>query len=938
VALTSRRTQGTGGALFLGALGMAYLLLAKFGLALASLHPNASPIWPPSGLALASCLLWGNRVWPAIASGAFLAGAMTFGSIATSMAIAIGNTLEGVVTASLVARWCTRDEPFGTPTHVVVYSGVAFAPGTVISATVGVGSLVLAGYADPSKFGDIWFTWWLGDVGGLLVVAPIIILWANANVFSFDRDEVLRMAWLMVATIAVGLVAFSPLIEQTPRRGVFAFLAIGPLLWAALRYSQRDTATVVLVLSSFAIWGTVANKGPFAGANLNDSFLLLLMFVISTAVPSMVLSADVSVRRQAQWRKALLVRKLQHRIKNVLAARKDLAETLEALGVSEARSRAQAEQLRAVSDELSTTLNTAGIGIARCSRDLRYLRANDTYATIVGLPLGEIIGRPMAEVMGEAAFTTIRPYLERVLAGERVEYECVVALNKRVEKSFFRVVCVPDRDLDGSVIGWIACVADITSSKRAEARLAERNAQLDLAGKIAKIGSFTYDNATQKIQLTPGCVAIYGLPEGTLEISRDHWRTLVHPADLPRMDAIARRAFTNRESELVLEFRILRHGEVRWIESRSLISYNEAGKPIRRIGAQIDVTERKLAEQAQTDRNAQLALAGRAVLVGRYAYDVRKGTVQVSEGYVAIHGLPAATTETPYSEWRTRVHPEDLARAEGLRDQAFADRRKEDNAEYRIVLSNGEVRWIERRGSISYGADGRPERVVGVNIDVTDRKRAEERQRVLIAELDHRVKNALATVSSVVSQTGVGSRSVANFVAALDGRLRSMATTHELLSSGRWQGISLTELIRHELAPYATRHNTKISGPEVVLRPEAGQAMAMVLHELATNAAKHGALSTKKGRVSIRWDRPLNGHPPRLVLEWQEIDGPAVEAPGKPSYGTSTIRDLIPYELGGAVDFVLAPDGVKCRLELPADWLSNHVERVPGTGGPAGLQ
>jgi len=284
------------------------------------------------------------------------------------------------------------------------------------------------------------------------------------------------------------------------------------------------------------------------------------------------------------------------------------------------------------------------------------------------------------------------------------------------------------------------------------------------------------------------------------------------------------------------------------------------------------------------------------------------------------------------------VHREDLARAEGLRDQAFAERWKEDNAEYRIILSNGEVRWIERRGSISYGEDGRPERVVGVNIDVTDRKRAEERQHVLIAELDHRVKNALATVSSVVSQTGVGSRSVANFVAALDGRLRSMATTHELLSSSRWQGISLTELIRHELAPYATRHNTKISGPEVVLRPEAGQAMAMVLHELATNAAKYGALSTKEGRVSIQWDRRQNGHPLRLVLEWQEIGGPPVVAPDKSSFGTSTIRNLIPYELGGTVDFTLAAEGVRCRVEVPADWLGSDGESVSEPGAHASLR
>ena len=198
----------------------------------------------------------------------------------------------------------------------------------------------------------------------------------------------------------------------------------------------------------------------------------------------------------------------------------------------------------------------------------------------------------------------------------------------------------------------------------------------------------------------------------------------------------------------------------------------------------------------------------------------------------------------------------------------------------------------------------------------TERKRAEERQRVLVAELDHRVKNVLATVSSVISHTGVGYRSVADFVAALEGRLRSLAAAHELLGARWWQGISLTQLVRRELAPYAARNNTEVSGPEVVLRAEAGQAMAMVLHELATNAAKYGALSTKNGRVSVQWGRRLNGHPPRLVLDWREIGGPPVIAPNNPSYGTTTIRDLIPYEFGGTVDLVFAPKGVQCRLEL----------------------
>jgi PAS domain S-box-containing protein len=213
--------------------------------------------------------------------------------------------------------------------------------------------------------------------------------------------------------------------------------------------------------------------------------------------------------------------------------------------------------------------------------------------------------------------------------------------------------------------------------------------------------------------------------------------------------------------------------------------------------------------------------------------------------------------------------------------------------------------------------------------DITERKRTEERQRVLVGELDHRVKNALATVSCVVSQTCQGSKSQTDFIEKINGRICSMATTHELLSSNRWQGVSLAELVWRELAPFATRDNTEINGPKVVVSPEAGQVMAMVLHELVTNAAKYGALSTKNGHVSIRWDRRSNGHVRSpLILEWQETGGPPVVAPSKPSYGTSTICDLIPYEFGGNVDLVLAPGGVRCCLELPADCLGNDSEPI----------
>ena len=264
---------------------------------------------------------------------------------------------------------------------------------------------------------------------------------------------------------------------------------------------------------------------------------------------------------------------------------------------------------------------------------------------------------------------------------------------------------------------------------------------------------------------------------------------------------------------------------------------------------------------------------------------------------------------------------------EGFRDQVFASRQKEYNIEYRIVRSDGEVRWIERRSSVSYGSDGHSERVVGVSIDITERKRLEQHQRALNAELDHRVKNVLSTVTAIIAQTQEASSSRSDFVTELNGRINSLARTHELLSESSWHGASLAEIVRREIAPYE-RGNIEVSGPSVTLKPEATQAVATVLHELTTNAAKYGALSKPTGRVSVQWRWPQNGSRDRLLIEWQETGGPAVLAPSGSGYGTSIIRELIPFELGGAVELSFAAEGIRCRLEIPGEWVSKGMRKA----------
>jgi two-component sensor histidine kinase/integral membrane sensor domain MASE1 len=330
--LTSRFREFRNFAVLLLGVGATYFVLAKLGLELASVNPSATPIWPPTGFALAAVLLWGYRVWPAIWAAALLANATTAGSVLTSSAIAVGNTAEALVAAYLMRRWADGRDAFDTPAGVARFALISLASGTLVSATIGVGSLSLSGYATWADFGPIWMTWWLGDVAGALVVTPVVVLWATSGSRAFDRGELVDSGIIFASAGAVGLAAFSPLVEPTIDRAPLGFLAILPLMWAALRRGQRDTATVALILSGFAIWGTLSGTGPFARPSLNDSFLLLLAFLISVAVPSLALSADVAARRRAESElrhregelramldeKEMLLAEVHHRVKNNL--------------------------------------------------------------------------------------------------------------------------------------------------------------------------------------------------------------------------------------------------------------------------------------------------------------------------------------------------------------------------------------------------------------------------------------------------------------------------------------------------------------------------------------------------------------------------------------------------------------------------------------------
>ena len=457
--------------------------------------------------------------------------------------------------------------------------------------------------------------------------------------------------------------------------------------------------------------------------------------------------------------------------------------------------------------------------------------------------------------------------------------------------------------------------------RRSEVVLEQSKQRLQLALDGAELGTFSLDLATGRLDCDVRSALMHGHNVPPLTIKEG--RRFVHKDDLVRLDA----AFEQVKSTggtWRTEYRVLYPpdhqlaGETRWIAFEGTVLCSSQGIPVNMLGIARDITQRKRAEILLSESKARLVDALTAGQVMAFEWDAVTRQSVRSENAADILGFEQELDGSPCSKFLSHVHSDDRASVK-KRMRELSPSNPSYALSFRYVGADGRRVWLEETAKGEFDAKGKLLRIKGLTRDITARKRAEERQQVLAGELDHRVKNVLATVSVVASRTRDSSGSMDAFVAALDGRIKSMATTHELLSHRQWQGLPLRELVRRELAPYAAGSNTEIDGPEVNLSAEAGQVMAMVLHELVTNAAKYGALSTKNGRVSIRWRWQLNGSY-ALAFCWQELGGPAVVALSNSGYGMSLIREAIPYELGGTVDLAITPEGVRCELEIPVEW------------------
>ena len=283
----------------IGVVTLVYFVAGKLGLKLAFLNDSTSAVWPPSGIALAALLLLGYRIWPAIIVGAFLVNLTTTADFATSLGIAGGNTLEAVCGASLVNRFAGGTRAFDRAQDVFKFA-LAVMASSVIAATFGVTSLALGGFASWANYGPVWITWWLGDVTGGLVIAPLILLWFVAPTRRWNRAEVLEVTLLGLLLLALGELVFGGWFPISAKNYPIAFICGPIVIWTAFRFTQRETATGIFILSALAIWGTLHNFGPFVMETENQSLLVMQSSTALLFITAMALAAAMAERRRAE--------------------------------------------------------------------------------------------------------------------------------------------------------------------------------------------------------------------------------------------------------------------------------------------------------------------------------------------------------------------------------------------------------------------------------------------------------------------------------------------------------------------------------------------------------------------------------------------------------------------------------------------------------------
>jgi len=353
---------------------------------------------------------------------------------------------------------------------------------------------------------------------------------------------------------------------------------------------------------------------------------------------------------------------------------------------------------------------------------------------------------------------------------------------------------------------------------------------------------------------------------------------------------------------------------------------NAKGEIVGAVNCFLDITERKRMDAAlaqsrlqMLEQEQRLAATYEHVSIGITEVGPNGRIVRVNEAICAITGFSREEMLGGFLFRHTYADDSDIDRA--AFEEQVAGKLEFYSVEKRMIRKDGRIIWIAVRSSPVRSADGKMLYVVRVVQDITERKAAEQRQKLLIDELNHRVKNTLATVQSLAAQTARAAATPALFRERFEGRLIALSKAHDQLTQHHWESADLRALLSASFAPYlgTVPERVVLRGESVVLRPRIVLTLAMAMHELATNAAKYGALSAPGGSIVIAWRSVEEDGRPMLRIDWVEHGGPPVTPPAQRGFGSKLIEGSIASELGGGAKMIFAPEGLRCEMAIPMD-------------------
>lgn len=556
--------------------------------------------------------------------------------------------------------------------------------------------------------------------------------------------------------------------------------------------------------------------------------------------------------------------------------------------------------------------------IALWGRDLIQIY-NDAYRGLMGTKHPAGLGQPNRACWPEVWHIN-EPIYRRVLAGEALEVEdglFRITRHGAPEDAWFTVGYAPLHDEAGRVAGVLVTVHETTARvladrRRAAAETALRDSEQRHRLLVESVAQAVWETDADGVLADPSPSWCAYTGQAVAEARGDGWLAAIHPEDRALADA-AWRAAVAAKRPMQGEWR-LRHavsGGWRWTQVRAAPVPGPGGTVRRWVGMNIDIEDRKAAEAALRDQEQRLAFALEAADLGTWELDLTTDTSSVRS---LRHDQMFGYAE-PQAEWGQAIAERHVLEEDRpIFRAAFARARETGVLEFevRVRWPDGTIHWIAPRGRTFFDAQGRPVRMSGVVADITARKRDEERQALLAREVDHRAKNALAVVQTILRLTRAPTPE--SFVRAVEARVAALARVQTLLAARHWDGADLRALLDGELAPFAPAGRVRLDGRAVTLPPGMAQPLAMAVHELATNAAKHGALSVPDGRVRLAW-RLGEG---RLALRWAEYGGPPVAGPpARRGFGSRVLERTLGAQLGGQVTLRWRPSGLVCEMALP---------------------